>query len=272
MEVVYRPAVAGIRAFARVKGWRLIVEGVEHLPSDGPAVVAGNHISEVDPIVVGLALDGCGRRPRFLAKRELFDDRVLGPLLRNIKQIPVDRAGDARSALPQALHLLDQGETVVVFPEGTISTAFVPAEPRLGAARLALASGAPLVPVATWGGQRLDHPDHPAARDDRVALLARFGPPIPFDEDEDPVRVTVRLWDAVTALVEEVQDSYPQQPRDATDTWWIPRHRGGTAPTPEEAAAQRQRKRAEREARAREAAARKAAAAGTPQPRSPGRG
>jgi 1-acyl-sn-glycerol-3-phosphate acyltransferase len=254
MEVVYRPAIVGIRAFARMKGWQLIVEGAEHLPPDGPAVVAGNHISEVDPIVVGLALDGCGRRPRFLAKRELFDDRVLGPLLRNIKQIPVDRARDARSALPQALHLLDQGETVVVFPEGTISTALVPAEPRLGAARLALASGAPLVPVATWGGQRLGSPEHPSGRADHVALLACFGPPVPYEEGEDVVRLTVRLWDAVRALVEKAQDTYPQQPRDDADTWWIPRHRGGTAPTPEEAAAERQRKRAEREARARAAA------------------
>jgi 1-acyl-sn-glycerol-3-phosphate acyltransferase len=260
MEVVYRPAVTSIRAFVRSKGWKLIVEGAEHLPSSGAAVVAGNHISELDPVIVGLALDGLRRRPRFLAKRELFDQPILGPMLRNIKQIPVDRAGDARSALPKALCLLDEGETIVVFPEGTISTSLVPAEPRLGAARLALSSGVPLVPFATWGGQRTGDKARPRARRDHVALVTRFGAPVPYERDEDPVAVTVRLWDAVGALVEQVQDTYPQTPRGEDDKWWIPHHRGGTAPTPEEAAAERERKRLAREARAREAQAREARA------------
>lgn len=252
MEIVYRPARTALRAIAAAKGQQLIAEGAEHLPAAGPAIVAGNHVSEHDPVVVGLALDGLGRRPRFLAKQELFDKPVMGAMLRNIKQIPVDRAGDRQTALPRALQLLDEGETIVLFPEGTISASFVPAEPKHGAARLALASGAPLIPFATWGGQRVGSGIHPATRTDRVVLVARFGPAVPYADAEDVLTVSARLWGAVTALVDEVQRSYPQHPRDAEDRWWLPQHLGGTAPSVEEDAEARRRKalaRAERAAR-----------------------
>jgi 1-acyl-sn-glycerol-3-phosphate acyltransferase len=251
MEIVYRPAVAILRALAVAKGQRWIVEGDEHLPLHGPVIVVANHISEYDSVVVGLALDGLGRRPRFLGKKELFDKPVLGSMLRNIKQIPVDRAGDRNATLPMALERLDEGEAVVLFPEGTISTSFVPAEPKHGAARLALASGAPVIPVGTWGGQRVGNPAHPVGREDRVALVARFGPAVPYEDGEDVAAVTARLWERVTAQVDEVQRTYPQQPRDEADRWWLPRHLGGTAPTVEEAAEERARKAREREARAR---------------------
>jgi 1-acyl-sn-glycerol-3-phosphate acyltransferase len=239
MEIVYRPAIAALHAIEAAHGRHLVVQGAQHVPSVGPAIVAGNHVSEHDPVVVGLALDGLGRRPRFLAKQELFDVPVLGALLGNIKQIPVDRAGDRGSALPRSLHLLDKGETVVLFPEGTISISFVPAEPKHGAARLALASGAPLVPFATWGGQRVGNPDHKARRADAIITVARFGEPVPHTPGEDVAAVTARLWDAVQVLVDEVQRAYPQQPRDDDDRWWLPRHLGGTAPSVEEATEER---------------------------------
>jgi 1-acyl-sn-glycerol-3-phosphate acyltransferase len=256
MEIVYRPAALTLRAIMAARGQHLVVEGAEHLPATGPVITAGNHISEIDPVVVGLALDGLGRRPRFLAKQELFESKVMGPMLRNIKQIPVDRAGDRQSALPRAMQLLEEGETIVLFPEGTISTSFVPAEPKHGAARLALASGAPLVPFATWGGQRLGNRDHQPQRADHVALLARFGPAVPVTEGEPVEDVTARLWDAVRELVDEAQRSYPQEPSGDDDRWWVPRHLGGTAPSVEEAAAERARKAADRARRAEERAAR----------------
>jgi hypothetical protein len=127
-----------------------------------------------------------------------------------------------------------------------VSRALVPAEPRLGAARLALASGAPLIPFATWGGQRLDHPDHPTARADRVPVVARFGPPVPYRPGEDPIAVTVRLWDAVCRMVDELPRSYPHQPSGPDDRWWLPPHLGGSAPDPEEAARERRRREDER--------------------------
>jgi 1-acyl-sn-glycerol-3-phosphate acyltransferase len=254
MEIVYRPAVLTLRGLLALRGQRLVVEGAEHVPAEGPVVVAGNHVSELDPVVVGLALDGLGRRPRYLAKQELFDQPVLGALLRNIKQIPVDRAGDRHAALPQALQRLDEGEAVVLFPEGTISTSFVPAEPKHGAARLALASGAPLVPFATWGGQRVGRSDKPTSRGDRIALVARFGAPVPHAEAEDVAGLTDRLWKAVGSLVDEVQRSYPQRPRDDEDRWWLPQHLGGTAPSVEEATEERRRKAEERAHRAAERA------------------
>lgn len=251
MEVLYRPFVTYVRAHVAAKGWQRTTQGAEHVPDSGPAVIAGNHFSEMDPVVVGLALDDLGRRPRFLAKRELFDQPGLGQLLRNIKQIPVDRGGDTSATLSRAVTALDAGEIVVVFPEGTVSAAFVPAEPKLGAARLALATGAPLIPFATWGGQRLGDPRHPTSRADRVALVARFGPAVPYGPDEDPVAATVRLWDAVGTLVDEVQRTYPQEPSGPDDRWWLPRHLGGSAPDPQEAALERRRKEEERAARRR---------------------
>jgi 1-acyl-sn-glycerol-3-phosphate acyltransferase len=249
MEIVYRPAVATLRAIARLKGHRHVVEGAAHVPAGGPLVMAGNHVSETDAVAVGLAVDALGRRPRFLAKQELFDVPVLGQMLRNIKQIPVDREGDRGMALPHAVRAVDAGETVVLFPEGTISTSFVPAEPKHGASRLALATGAPLVPFATWGGQRVDGGGKPAPGED-ILLVTRFGPPVPYARDEDVAAITVRLWDAVTALVDDVQRSYPQQPAGDDDRWWLPRHLGGTAPSVEDAAAERARKAEERRARA----------------------
>jgi 1-acyl-sn-glycerol-3-phosphate acyltransferase len=252
MEIVYRPVIAILRASAAAKGQRLVIQGAEHVPGDGPVVVAGNHVSEYDPIVVGLALNTLGRRGRFLAKQELFETPVLGWMLRDAKQVPVDRAGQPSAALPHALLLLDAGETVALFPEGTISTSFVPAEPKHGAARLALASGAPLLPFATWGGQRVGNPEHPPSRNDAIVLVTRFGPAVPHEPGEPVEAVTDRLWRAVTELVDDVQRSYPQQPYDHADRWWQPQHLGGTAPSVEEAAEERRRKsvaRAERAAR-----------------------
>lgn len=111
-----------------------------------------------------------------------------------MRHVAVDRTGDRQAALAQALLLLDAGEAVVLFPEGTISPSFVPAAPRQGAARLALASGAPLVPFATWGGQRARHPEHPSLRGDRVLLVVAFGTPVPVAPDDDATAVTARLW------------------------------------------------------------------------------
>ncbi len=248
MEIVYRPAIGILRALAAREREQHRIEGREHVPAGGPIIAAGNHVSEYDAVVVALALDTLGRRPRYLAKRELFDKPVLGTLLRNIRQIPVDREGDRGSALPRALVMLDAGESIVLFPEGTISTSFVPAEPKHGAARLALASGAPLIPFATWGGQRKGRPS--PGGDGGPVMVTRFGPPVPYAQGESVAAVTERLWAAVTALVDDVQRSYPRQPYDHDDRWWQPQHLGGTAPSVEEAAEERRCKAAARAERA----------------------
>ena len=134
--------------------WRL--EGLEAIPPEGALIVAGNHLSYVDPVAHAYFVVKAGRRPRFLAKQELFDSRLLGPVLRGVRQIPVDRGSGGGSALEQAADALEAREIVVIYPEGTTATTnpdFSPGRGRTGAIRLALRTGVPILPVATWGGQ-----------------------------------------------------------------------------------------------------------------------
>jgi len=98
------------------------VEGAHHIPQSGPALIASNHVSYLDPLTLAWVADGRGRHVRFLAKAELFDKKGLGTLLHAAHQIPVQRGKvDAADALQAAVDALGQGECVAVFPEGTIS-------------------------------------------------------------------------------------------------------------------------------------------------------
>lgn len=126
------------------------------MPASGPLIVAGNHLSYLDPVAHAYFVVKGGRRPRFLAKRELFDHRLLGPVLRGTRQIRVDRGTGDQSPLEQATRALQTGEVIVIYPEGTTTTTsadFSPGRGKTGTIRLALTTGVPILPVATWGGQ-----------------------------------------------------------------------------------------------------------------------
>ncbi|MGH2636555.1 MAG: lysophospholipid acyltransferase family protein [Actinomycetota bacterium] len=134
--------------------WRL--DGLDRIPAEGPLIVAGNHLSYIDPFAHAYFVVRAGRRPRFLAKQELFDSRLIGMVLRGAGQIPVDRATGDRAPLEEATRAIEAGEIVVIYPEGTTTTTnpdFSPGRAKTGAVRLALATGVPILPVATWGGQ-----------------------------------------------------------------------------------------------------------------------
>jgi 1-acyl-sn-glycerol-3-phosphate acyltransferase len=134
--------------------WRF--EGLERIPPTGPLIVAGNHLSYLDPFAHSCFVIEAGRRPRFLAKRELFANPLVGMALRGAGQIPVDRATAGPAPLEEATRALEAGEVVVLYPEGTTTMTgedFAPARGKTGAVRLSLATGVPIVPVATWGGQ-----------------------------------------------------------------------------------------------------------------------
>jgi len=118
--------------------------------------VVGNHLSYIDPFAHGLFVVHAGRRPRFLAKQELFDAFLVGTVLRGAGQIPVRRGTGDQSALVDAASALDRGEVVVIYPEGTTATTnpdFSPGRGKTGAIRLSLMTGVPILPVWTWGGQ-----------------------------------------------------------------------------------------------------------------------
>lgn len=131
-------------------------EGLTHVPRQGPVIVAGNHISTFDPIVLAATVAAAGRRPRAMATGGLFRAPVLGPLLHRSGFIPVHRRSDnPAAALEPAVTALRAGQVVMLYPEGRITTDpdYRPLPARTGVVRLALDTGAPVVPVAQWGAQ-----------------------------------------------------------------------------------------------------------------------
>jgi 1-acyl-sn-glycerol-3-phosphate acyltransferase len=133
----------------------------ERLPASGPAILAVNHNSQADPLILAHLVYRIPRQPRFLAKHSLFDIPAFGTVLRGTNQIPVRRnTRDAGQALAAAEAALREGGMVIIYPEGTTTRDrdLWPMEGRTGAARLALTTGAPVIPVAHWGGQALHDP------------------------------------------------------------------------------------------------------------------
>ena len=220
MEPWYRAAeLALVPPMQLWFNWRL--EGLEKIPAEGPVIVAGNHLSYVDPLAHGYFVVKAGRRPRFLAKQELFDAPFIGTVLRGARQISVERGTGDRSPLEDAGRAVERGEVVVIYPEGTTTTThedFSPGRGKTGAVRLSLATGVPILPVATWGGQFVWR------RSGRQSLT--FGRPIwvvagePFDLSErldgvpDARRLrtlTDDLMGELDKLVADLRARYPSR-------------------------------------------------------------
>ncbi len=197
------------------RDWR----GQEHVPPTGGIIIAANHISHADPLTLcDYLLHGVRRIPRFMAKDALFKGNgIVGRTMRGAGQIPVYRStADASLALRDAVAALDRGECVVIYPEGTVSRdpGKWPMQAKTGIARLALLSGAPVIPVAQWGPQAiLDsyrtpgfHPLPPK----RVSVVA--GPPVDLSAyrdrqlSADVLRgATAAVMRALTELVEDLR-------------------------------------------------------------------
>ena len=196
--------------------WRRESSGIEHLPRDGGVILAANHISHLDPIAVcDHVLYDLRLVPRFLAKSTLFKGRgLVATVMRGADQIPVHRhTADASKALDAAVEALSRGETVVLYPEGTVSRdpGKWPMAGRTGVARLALLSGAPVLPLAQWGSQEIldsyrSKGFHPFPR---RTMRFRLGPPIDLSEyagkplsAEVLRQATEQVMDAITREVE----------------------------------------------------------------------
>lgn len=141
-----------------VTGWfaKIEITGAEHLPVEGPYVLAPNHYSEFDPLIIAVATWRLGRAPRFMAKESLFRVPVLGWALRATGMVPVARSSSAAAAkqtLEQSESLVEHGRGVIVYPEGTLTRDpdMWPMRGKTGAVRLAIAGDIPVIPVATWG-------------------------------------------------------------------------------------------------------------------------
>jgi 1-acyl-sn-glycerol-3-phosphate acyltransferase len=231
----YRFVIRMALVVFRLFGFRFDVRGAEHVPTTGGAIICSNHVSYFDFTFLGLGALPQHRLVRFMAKSAVFDHWFAGRFMRAMRHIPVDRrAGTA--AFEAAVRALKDGEVVGVFPEATISPSFTVKDLKAGAARMAVQSGVPIVPAAVWGGHRVATKGKVQLRRG-IAVTVILGEPIVAEPGEKAQSILRRTRAAMETLLDEAQRSYPQQPAGPDDRWWLPAHLGGTAPTPEVAAA-----------------------------------
>ena len=175
--------------------FRLSRIGREHIPADGPVILASNHRSFLDPFVIAVM----ARRPiYFVAKKELFVNRPIAWLLGALGAFPIDRHGSDEGAMATARAILDRGESVVIFPEGTRIRPGALGRPKRGVGRLALETGAPVVPIAVHGTEAVRNGWR--IRPHKVRI--RAGAPLTFPEVQSPSpalagAVTDRIWPCV---------------------------------------------------------------------------
>jgi len=245
-DITYPPIIAACKAGFRLLGQDIRITGAHQVPRAGGVLLAVNHIGYVDFVYGGLAANPSGRKVRFMAKRELFDHRFTGPLMRSLHHIEVDRA-DGEASLKTALEFLRAGEAVGIFPEATISRALELKEFKTGAVRIAAAAGVPLVPVVLWGTQRMMTKDHPRDFSRGKTITISVGSPM-RPSGKDPLAETAELRQVMSSMLDGAIRSYPaaEQPEGC---WWLPQRHGGSAPTLSEAAAMDAEEKRDRAAR-----------------------
>lgn len=219
------PVFDGVRAVlypAMHLGVRWRLEGLEHIPRSGPVILASNHVSYLDPLVLAYTALQRSRRTRFLAKEELFAKKGLGSVLRGAHQIPVARGtSGAAGSLVAAEAALRAGECVAVFPEGTISLDLEPMAGKTGTARLAAASGAPVVPIGLWGLHRVMFKGRKPRWRTGVPEMVMVGPPLVVEPADDVAVATDRIMSAICDGVAAARAAYPERPAPGEDDWWV---------------------------------------------------
>lgn len=211
-----KPPLLGIASRTWIDG--------DKIPATGGCVVTVNHISHLDPLLVAHFVYDHGRLPRYLAKSGLFRNRMLGGFLASAGQIPVERlTRNAVGAYDAAVRAVNDGECVVVYPEGTLTRDpdLWPMVGKTGAARIALETSCPVIPVGHWGAQDILAP---YARTPhlvpRKTVTMKAGDPVPLDDlrarDRTVTSVkeaTDRIMDAITAQVADIRGEEPPQRR-----------------------------------------------------------
>ncbi|MHB8513524.1 MAG: lysophospholipid acyltransferase family protein [Actinomycetota bacterium] len=234
LEPVYNFVVYTLRPLLRTFfRWRF--RGKENIPRTGPAIFACNHISYFDPLCQGYLLVQCRKRIRFFAKAELWRNPFLHFILKGAHQIPVERGSGETGPVEGALKALANGDGVIIYPEATITTNpdLTPMKGKTGAARVAIQSGAPVVPIAVWGSHWVSPKGRVKSKRLFRKVFVTAGPPMSFIEfkgrQEDPGalrEVTDRIIETLDHMVRELQKEYPlgaavpplrqpKQPKDA---------------------------------------------------------
>lgn len=248
VDITYPIVIAAAKTWFRLGDIRINMTGIEHVPESGGALLAVNHLSYVDYLMAGYPGVQRGRLTRFMAKREVFDHAVGGPVMRSFKHISVDRAAGEES-MRVAADNLRRGELVGIFPEATISRSFLIKDLKTGAARIAADAGAPLIPVVLFGTQRILTKGKPRDFSRHKTISIEVGEPM-HPTGADPVAETAELRSRMETMLDRVIRAYPAEERPP-GAWWVPQAYGGSAPTLEEAAelyAEERRLRAERKA------------------------
>ena len=228
-DFVYPPVVIAIKSFWKYLDLRFSFSGEENIPQEGGAILAINHIGYLDFAIVGTAVLPRKRYVRFMAKKEIFDNKLAGPLMRGMHHISVDRANGSASFVA-ALRALRKGEIVGIFPEGTISTSFEIKGLKSGAVRLAMGAGVPVIPTIIWGSQRVWTK---GVKKDllrkSVPITVAFSEPLFFSKESDVDAGEAQLRNALLTSLHKVQDEYPDSHQGQR---WAPVRLGGTAPAP----------------------------------------
>jgi 1-acyl-sn-glycerol-3-phosphate acyltransferase len=201
--------------------------GWENIP-DGGVILAVNHISHSDPFIIARYIYDSGRWPRFLAKESLFRLPVGGMILRATHQIPVRRGSvDASKALDAAVDAVKEGGTVVIYPEGTTTKEpqLWPMRGKTGAARLALLTGAPVIPVAMWGPEKIFDPRNHKLRlrlRPRTPIWVWAGRQVDLSKWEGSEPTTTVLNDMTETIMLRIRDLVSEIRGETAPPLWTP--------------------------------------------------
>ncbi len=228
-DLVYPPVIVLIKSFWKYLGLKFDFQGQENVPLKGGAILAINHTSYFDFALAGTAALPAKRYVRFMAKKEIFDNKIAGPLMRGMHHINVDRSNGSASFVA-ALRSLKDGEIIGIFPEGTISTSFEIKGLKSGAVRLAIGAGVPVIPTIVWGGQRVYTKGvKPNFKRNKFPISVSFGEPIFYSRETDVEVAEAHLRDVMIEMLHKVQEKYPDSHLGQR---WAPIRLGGTAPAP----------------------------------------
>jgi 1-acyl-sn-glycerol-3-phosphate acyltransferase len=238
VDPVYRVVNGAGRAALWALGLDVRWSGSEHLPVRGPVILAATHASYLDFVVIERAAVSRKRYVRFMTRHDVWNVPVISHLMSGMQHIPVNREAPAHAYL-RAKRLLEEGEVVGGFPEAGISYSYTVRPLMRGFLSLAQQTGAPVVPLAGWGSQRVATVGDPESvrdftRGRRVDLA--FGPPLYVAKGEDLTERTHELGHTLTGLLEGVQLLPHHRPRPGEVATWYPAHLGGHAPTRQRAA------------------------------------